>query len=288
MRNYFFSILVHIILFLLLIFSSFSTPSEVIQPQSVIYVNFSSSETSPLSASSSETKAEPRKKETAAAKTMPEKLEPQRTEESKPNEIKEKNLEETTLKTSQKPKEVSKKPNPKVPAKEITPSIEEQKLKEKQQQKLKEIEEKRKAEEAEEAEKKEKVSYFKSLFNKSKNIADSQKTESAGESPNTSDSDGKSSVSKGNSNIEGDIGNRQVLQTPSINDNSQKQGRVVVKICVDSSGKVITAKYTQVGSTTADSYLIGLAEKGALEYRFSTSDSDRECGRVIIDFRLRA
>ena len=79
-----------------------------------------------------------------------------------------------------------------------------------------------------------------------------------------------------------------MLKKPNIVDNTQKEGRVVVKICVDNSGKVISANYTQVGSTTTDAHLIDLAEKGVLEYLFSESPAERQCGRVFIDFRLRA
>ncbi len=98
---------------------------------------------------------------------------------------------------------------------------------------------------------------------------------------------GSSSGASGASNISGSLGNRQVLKTPVIKDESQKYGRVVVKICVDGKGHVISSEYTQIGSTTSDQYLVRLAEKGASEYLFSTSPNQRECGKVVIDFRLK-
>ena len=83
------------------------------------------------------------------------------------------------------------------------------------------------------------------------------------------------------------ISNRKVLFVPKIEDQSQKEGRVVIKICVNGAGNVISARYTQLGSTTTDSYLINLATKNAKLYRFSKSDSPKQCGIVNIDFEVR-
>ena len=54
---------------------------------------------------------------------------------------------------------------------------------------------------------------------------------------------------------------RGIVYQPQIRDNTQKTGRVVVRICVDNEGNVISARFTQKGSTTTDSHLISLAEK---------------------------
>ena len=83
------------------------------------------------------------------------------------------------------------------------------------------------------------------------------------------------------------LSDRAVEYKPEITDNSQKTGRIVVDICINGSGKVISAKYTQKGSTSADKDLIEVAEKGVLKYRFSKSDATKQCGSVIIDFKLK-
>lgn len=83
------------------------------------------------------------------------------------------------------------------------------------------------------------------------------------------------------------ISNRKVVFIPKIKDSSQKEGRVVVKICVGPSGKVISARYTQKGSTTTDSYLTNLAVKNAKLYRFSPNASPKQCGIVNIDFQVQ-
>ena len=74
---------------------------------------------------------------------------------------------------------------------------------------------------------------------------------------------------------------------PVIIDNSQTTGIVVVDICINAAGKVISAKYTQKGSTSNDKELIEVAEKGVLKYRFSASNVFKQCGSVIIDFKLK-
>jgi len=137
-----------------------------------------------------------------------------------------------------------------------------------------------------EAEKAESKSFFDNLIKDSKKKADAAE-KAAAEAAKQSESQANL-VSSSDTGLSDDISSRQVLKKPNILDNTQKEGRVVVKICVDGSGKVISASYTQVGSTTTDAHLIDLAEKGVMEYIFSQSPAERQCGRVFIDFRLRA
>jgi len=83
------------------------------------------------------------------------------------------------------------------------------------------------------------------------------------------------------------LSNRKVLFQPEIQDHSYKQGRVVINICVNAEGDVTSARYTQKGSTTTDAYLIELAEKSALLYKFSRSTVPKQCGIVNIVFMLQ-
>ncbi|MBK9149800.1 MAG: hypothetical protein IPM26_01915 [Saprospiraceae bacterium] len=103
------------------------------------------------------------------------------------------------------------------------------------------------------------------------------------------DPDGKvlEGISTGSGQIGGGLSGRGVLFEPAFRDNSQKTGRVVLNICVDSEGKVISATFTQKGSTTSDAYLIDIARSNAMKYKFSKSEIDKQCGSLTIDFRLR-
>jgi membrane protein involved in colicin uptake len=106
---------------------------------------------------------------------------------------------------------------------------------------------------------------------------------------NNGDPDGKAleGISKGTGKVGGGLSGRGIEYSPSFTDNSQKTGKVSLSICVNPDGKVTKAEFTQKGSTTSDSYLIDLARKTALKYKFSKSEIDSQCGTVTIDFRVQ-
>jgi TolA protein len=93
-------------------------------------------------------------------------------------------------------------------------------------------------------------------------------------------------ISTGKGKIGGGLSDRGLAYEPEIADNSQKAGKVVIRICVDRDGNVIDAKFTQLGSTTTDRTLVEIAEAAAKKYKFSSSNSDKQCGTVTIDFKL--
>lgn len=94
-------------------------------------------------------------------------------------------------------------------------------------------------------------------------------------------------ISKGSGRVGGGLGNRGVLHEPQINDRSQKTGRVVISVCVDKNGKVIKADYTQKGSTTTDSELKDIARKAALQFKFTLSEIEEQCGTITVDFKVK-
>src|SRR6186997_2326152 len=94
-------------------------------------------------------------------------------------------------------------------------------------------------------------------------------------------------ISKGSGRVGGGLGNRGVLHEPQIKDGSQKTGRVVITVCVDKSGKVVKAEYTQKGSTTTDSELRDIAKKAALKFQFTTSEIEEQCGTITVDFKVK-
>lgn len=75
------------------------------------------------------------------------------------------------------------------------------------------------------------------------------------------------------------------LPTPAYED--QVEGRVVVNISVDESGRVITAAFDPTRSTTNDARLIEAARKAALAARFTAeSESFVQNGTITYIFRL--
>lgn len=102
--------------------------------------------------------------------------------------------------------------------------------------------------------------------------------------PNASALEG---ISTGSGMVGGGLGNRGVLYEPKIRDSSQKTGTVVVSVCVDTGGDVVSAVYTQKGSTTTDSELKDLAIRSAKQFRFTESDIEKQCGTITIEFKVR-
>ncbi|GAB4246462.1 MAG: hypothetical protein Kow0027_07570 [Saprospiraceae bacterium] len=103
--------------------------------------------------------------------------------------------------------------------------------------------------------------------------------------PNASALEG---ISSGAGVVGGGLSGRGVMRKgPPIKDNSQEQGTVVLEVCVDRSGKVISAEYLLKGSTTADPKLISLAKQNAFAWRFSEGNVDKQCGTIRYEFRLK-
>ena len=118
--------------------------------------------------------------------------------------------------------------------------------------------------------------------------AESPESEGKKGDPNgSSDSQILEGLSGGLGEIGGGLSGRGIIFEPKIEENSQKTGKVVVKVCVDQSGSVTSAKFTQRGSTTTDSELVDVAEEAAAKYRFTEGDLAEQCGTITITFKLK-
>lgn len=130
-------------------------------------------------------------------------------------------------------------------------------------------------------------SQFGSMFGKSDNASAGKEAGQQGDPLGKPDAKALEGISKGSGRVGGGLSNRGVLYEPNFSDNSQKSGIVVVKICVDDTGNVLSAKFTQKGSTTTDSYLVGLAEREVAKYKFTPSETLEQCGTITIDFKIQ-
>lgn len=103
--------------------------------------------------------------------------------------------------------------------------------------------------------------------------------------PNASALEG---ISTGSGVVGGGLSGRGVVRKgPAIKDNSQEQGTVVLEVCVDRSGKVISAEYLLRGSTTTDTRLISLAKQNAFNWKFSEGNVEKQCGTIRYEFLLK-
>ncbi len=88
--------------------------------------------------------------------------------------------------------------------------------------------------------------------------------------------------------IGGDLAGRAVLRRGKINASPQKQGKVVIEVCVDGNGNVVSAQYTPRGSTTSDSELRTKAISALRDYTFAPSANAKECGTITFSFGLKS
>jgi len=148
----------------------------------------------------------------------------------------------------------------------------EKKLREEQERLEKEAKAKAKAAEAEKRRQAEalavKKAAAKSKFSNIINSADKANAPSGGDPKGSPNAKALEGLAEGKGTIGDGLGDRGLLHAPKITDSSQREGIVVVKICVNKSGKVISADFTQ-------------------KYKFQKSKTDRQCGNITIDFKLR-
>ncbi len=114
-----------------------------------------------------------------------------------------------------------------------------------------------------------------------------------GEAGNQGDPDGDPNsdvlegVSTGTGTVGGGLGNRGVSSRPKIQDKSQDRGVVVVKVCVNSSGDVISAEYTQRGSSAISDNLRRKSIDAAKKFKFTSSSISKQCGTITFDYKLQ-
>lgn len=96
-------------------------------------------------------------------------------------------------------------------------------------------------------------------------------------------------VSTGDGRVSGGLGGRGVLNSPVVKESSQRPGRVVVDVCVGPDGSILSAVYTQAGSTTNDPNLHSAAINNAKKWRFRADPAapERQCGKITYDFKVQ-
>jgi outer membrane biosynthesis protein TonB len=165
---------------------------------------------------------------------------------------------------------------------------EEERLREENKRKVEE--EKRKKEEEAKRKKAESDKLFGSF---GKGDANSSSQGVAGGSGNQGDPKGTpGSDNYGPGGGDGKIGfslaGRKMIQKPVINEKSQEQGKVVVKIIVDKYGKVTKATAGEKGTTATSSYLFKVAEQAAMKTKFNANPdaAEEQVGSMTFTFKL--
>ena len=81
---------------------------------------------------------------------------------------------------------------------------------------------------------------------------------------------------------------RTAISNPSIVDNGNLQGKVVVKICVNRNGDVIEAEAPIQGSTITNASLVHAAKETALKTKFNADENapEKQVGSITYIFTL--
>lgn len=81
-----------------------------------------------------------------------------------------------------------------------------------------------------------------------------------------------------------DLQNRKLMQQDQIIKTTELKGNVALKICVAKDGSVLSAKFTQKGSTSLDPQLIEMAKSNAQSLKFDPQTMDSQCGTITYFF----
>lgn len=108
-------------------------------------------------------------------------------------------------------------------------------------------------------------------------------------SPTGSENSLDRSLGGGGSGISSSLYGRSPVSLPNPEFDAQKEGKVVVEIKVDRSGKVVSAVAGVKGSTTLDNYLLTVAKRAALSSRFDNKPDAPylQEGTITYVFRLK-
>lgn len=125
------------------------------------------------------------------------------------------------------------------------------------------------------------------LFGDGKGKGDTGKEGNQGDPEGDPDASRLEGISTGSGTVGGGLSGRGVTASPRVTDRSQDQGIVVVRVCVDRSGNVVSADFTQRGSTATSARLKELAVKNAKEWTFSSGQVDKQCGTITYNFKVK-
>jgi outer membrane biosynthesis protein TonB len=93
---------------------------------------------------------------------------------------------------------------------------------------------------------------------------------------------------RGNSGVSVSRGlqGRNIVRTPSFEDEFNENAKVAIDIRIDASGNVISAEYQPRGSTTSDPSMKAIAIRKAKQVKFNTSSAE-SAGTIVFNFRLK-
>ncbi|HMP91326.1 MAG TPA: hypothetical protein PKD90_00505, partial [Phnomibacter sp.] len=80
---------------------------------------------------------------------------------------------------------------------------------------------------------------------------------------------------------------RRIVTFPSFEDDFNENAKIALTIKVDEAGRVVSAEYSALGSTSSKPNLISIAKRKAMQLRFNESDTEGN-GTIVFNFRLKS
>ncbi|MEO0040890.1 MAG: hypothetical protein RL329_338 [Bacteroidota bacterium] len=93
-------------------------------------------------------------------------------------------------------------------------------------------------------------------------------------------------VGKGAGVVNG-FGGRGVRAAPKLDEQSQKSGKVILDVCIDEDGNVLSVKFNSRLSNTPDPELQQAAITNAKQYKFVAGGVDKQCGTITYNFIVK-
>ncbi|MFZ4427134.1 MAG: hypothetical protein ACOYOO_08245, partial [Saprospiraceae bacterium] len=94
-------------------------------------------------------------------------------------------------------------------------------------------------------------------------------------------------ISSGVGGVARGFGDRRPVARPSITDDFQQAGDIVLDVCVNADGVVISARYKPGGSTSSDPKLVAIARANAMKWKFEKGEDEEQCGTITYRFSLK-
>lgn len=80
---------------------------------------------------------------------------------------------------------------------------------------------------------------------------------------------------------------RGIVKRPPITDKSDLTGTVVVKVCVNHKGRVVSAEFVPKGGARPDDHLINLTLENVRQWVFEKSSEKIQCGEITFRFQTQ-
>ncbi|MEZ4918496.1 MAG: hypothetical protein R2792_05265 [Saprospiraceae bacterium] len=86
----------------------------------------------------------------------------------------------------------------------------------------------------------------------------------------------------------GGLRDRKVVERSILNlYKGNEEGRIVLDVCVDSTGTVVATNYKLVGSTSNNPEMIRSAIESMKNWKFEPSEQETQCGNIIFNFKQK-